>query len=47
MNKHAQALGRMGKGKPKRLTRAEIARRTAQLARIRKRRWRPKRERKS
>jgi hypothetical protein len=46
MNKHARALGRLGKGKPKTLTRAEIARRTAQLARVRKRRWRAKRRKK-
>jgi hypothetical protein len=40
MNKHAQQLGRLGKGKKKTLTPAEIKRRTAQLARVRKRRWR-------
>jgi hypothetical protein len=40
MNKHAQLLGRMGRGKKKTLSRAEIARRTAQLARVRARRWR-------
>jgi hypothetical protein len=40
MNKHAQALGRLAKGIRKRLTPAEIKRRTAQLARVRARRWR-------
>jgi hypothetical protein len=39
MNKHAQALGRLAKGKPKTLTKAEIDRRTKQLAESRKKRW--------
>jgi hypothetical protein len=47
MNRAAQALGRLGRGKKKTLTRAEIKRRTAQLARVRARRWRKRRRRKS
>jgi hypothetical protein len=39
-NPHAQALGRLAKGIRKRLTPAERERRRAQLARVRKRRWR-------
>jgi hypothetical protein len=46
MNKHAQQLGRLGRGKKKTLSPAEIKRRTAQLARVRARRWRKKRQRK-
>jgi hypothetical protein len=42
MNKHAQQLGRLAKGKKKTLTPAELKRRTAQLTRVRKRRWRKK-----
>ncbi len=45
MNRAAQALGRMARGVKKTLSRAEIARRTAQLTRVRKRRWRGKRRR--
>jgi hypothetical protein len=40
MNKAAQQLGRLGRGKKKTLTPAELKRRTAQLARVRARRWR-------
>ena len=39
MNKAAQALGRMGKGKAKTLTQAERKRRGKRLAEARKRRW--------
>ncbi len=39
MNKAAQRLGRMAKGVKKTLSPKEIERRTAQLTRIRKRRW--------
>ena len=35
----AAALGRLSKGKKKTLSKAEIARRTKQLAEARKRRW--------
>jgi len=38
-NKAAQALGRLGKGKPKTLTNAERKRRAERLAEARKRRW--------
>jgi len=39
VNKAAQALGRMGKGKAKTLTQAERKRRGKRLAEARKRRW--------
>jgi hypothetical protein len=39
MNRAAQRLGRMAKGVKKTLSPEEIARRTAQLTRIRARRW--------
>ena len=39
MNKAAQALGRMGKGKPKTLTQVERKRRARRLAEARKTRW--------
>jgi hypothetical protein len=39
MNKAAQALGRMAKGVPKKLTKAEINRRKQRLAGARKLRW--------
>ena len=39
MNKAAQALGRMGKGKAKTLTQAERKRRARRLAEARKARW--------
>jgi len=38
-NKAAQELGRLGKGKPKTLTKAERKRRTVRLADARKKRW--------
>jgi len=39
MNKAAQQLGRLGKGKPKTLTKAERKRRAERLAEARKKRW--------
>jgi len=39
MNRAAQALGRLGKGKPKRLTQAERRRRAKALAKARLKRW--------
>jgi hypothetical protein len=39
MNKAAQQLGRMAKGKKKQLSPEEIDRRTKQLADARKKRW--------
>jgi hypothetical protein len=39
MNRAAQELGRMGKGKPKTLTDAERKRRSLRLAEARKKRW--------
>lgn len=39
MNKAAQELGRMGKGKAKTLTQAERKRRAQRLAEARKHRW--------
>ena len=39
MNKAAQELGRMGKGKAKTLTQAERKRRARRLAEARKTRW--------
>ena len=39
MNKAAQELGRLGKGKPKTLTKAERKRRAERLAGARKKRW--------
>jgi hypothetical protein len=39
MNKAAQALGRLGKGKPKTYSRAERKRRALRLAEVRKKRW--------
>ena len=44
MNKHAQELGRMGKGKKKSLSLDEIVRRKARLAAARKTRWSKKDE---
>jgi 4-hydroxy-L-threonine phosphate dehydrogenase PdxA len=38
-NPHASALGKLGKGKKKTLTPAEVRRRTTQLAEARKKRW--------
>lgn len=40
MNIHASELGKMGKGKPKNFTEAEIERRRARLKEARKKRWR-------
>jgi len=39
INKAAQELGRLGKGKPKTLTKAERKRRAERLAEARKKRW--------
>ena len=39
MNKAAQELGRLGKGKPKTLTKAERKRRAERLAKAREKRW--------
>ena len=39
MNKAAQELGRLGKGKPKTLTKAERKRRAERLAKARENRW--------
>lgn len=39
MNKAAQALGRLGKGKRKTLTKAERKRRAERIAEARKKRW--------
>lgn len=39
MNKHAQALGRLGKGKKKTLSKQEIQNRTQRLVAARKKRW--------
>ena len=39
MNKHASELGKLSKGVPKRLSKAEIRRRTLRLAEARKKRW--------
>ena len=39
MNTAAQQLGRLGKGKPKTLTKAERKRRAYRLAEARKKRW--------
>lgn len=39
MNKSAQALGRLAKGKPKNFSRAELRRRKILLAKARQRRW--------
>lgn len=39
-NPHAQALGRLGKGKKKTLTKAERKRRKESLAKAREKRWR-------
>ena len=38
-NKAAQELGRLGKGKPKTLTKAERKRRAERLAKAREKRW--------
>ena len=38
-NKAAQELGRLGKGKPKTLTKAERKRRADRLAKAREKRW--------
>jgi hypothetical protein len=43
MNKAAQALGRLGRGKPKRISQAERQRRRQRLAEARKLRWAKKR----
>jgi len=43
INKAAQELGRLAKGKPKRVTVAERKRRRARLAEARKKRWVKKR----
>lgn len=42
MNKNAQALGRMAKGKPKNYSKAERKRRAERLAVARSKRWRAK-----
>jgi hypothetical protein len=42
MNEHAQALGRLAKGKPKTLTEAERQRRREAIKQARKFRWLPK-----
>jgi hypothetical protein len=39
MNKAAQQLGRLARGKPKRISQAESKRRRASLAEARKKRW--------
>jgi len=39
MNKHASALGKLGKGKPKHFSTATIAKLTLRLAEARKKRW--------
>ena len=39
MNKAAQSLGRLAKGKPKKYSQAEIKARTKRLAEARKKRW--------
>lgn len=39
MNKAAQALGRLAKGKPKNYSSAELARRKKRLAEVRLKRW--------
>ena len=39
MNKHAQALGRLAKGKKKTLTKSERERRRKRLAKAREKRW--------
>jgi hypothetical protein len=39
MNRAAQKLGRLARGKPKRYSSAEIARRKKRLAEARKKRW--------
>jgi len=39
VNKAAQELGRLGKGKPKTLSKAERKRRAERLAEARKKRW--------
>jgi hypothetical protein len=38
-NKAAQALGRLGKGVPRKYSKAELRRRTKRLAEARKKRW--------
>jgi len=43
MNKAAQQLGRLAKGKPKRISQAESKRRRESLAEARKKRWPKKR----
>jgi hypothetical protein len=43
MNKAAQQLGRLARGKPKRYSPAEIKKRTKRLAEARKKRWLKKR----
>jgi len=44
MNKHAQALGRLGKGKKKRITAEDSAKRAERLAEARKKRHPKKKE---
>lgn len=39
MNRDAQRLGRLGRGKPKRFSQAELERRKKRLAEARKLRW--------
>jgi len=39
MNKAAQQLGRLARGKPKRISQAESKRRRERLAEARKKRW--------
>jgi hypothetical protein len=43
MNKAAQQLGRLARGKPKHYSPAEIKKRTERLAKARKKRWPKKR----
>ena len=46
MNKHASQLGRLGAGKPKNYSQAELERRRDRLAEARKQRWPKGRKRK-
>ena len=39
MNKAAQALGKLAKGKPKNYSRGELAKRKKRLAKARRQRW--------
>jgi len=44
MNKHAQALARLGRGIPKKYSKEELERRSMQLKEARKKRWIVKRD---